>query len=64
MGIYRDGDEWVEYNEGYCDGLDRYGWIEENKDWLSAVAPQEEWPSIYDAFNASDWRYGQCGGCI
>lgn len=64
VGIYRSEGDWKEFDEEYFEGTGCFEWIEEHREWLATVAPQDEWPAIYNAFNVSDWRYGQCGGCI
>jgi hypothetical protein len=60
------------FDENYCevfdsfeDGLDAADWCAENADWLEKIEPdRSEWPAIYAAFQAVDWRHGSCGGCI
>lgn len=66
-GTYYDwsfGEDWIEEWHSYEHGLDCDEWCEEYSEWLSTLAPKEEWPEIYDAFNILDWRHGSCGGCI
>lgn len=53
-------EEWEDYEDGLgCDA-----WCTEYADWLVTVADKDEWPKIFEAFQASDWRYNSCGGCI
>ena len=57
--------EWQEAWYTYQDGLSVDQWIDEYKDYLSKVTKdKEEWPEIYWAFQAHDFRHGECGGCI
>lgn len=56
--------DWCEHFEDYEDGLDETAWCEQNKNWLTQVAEPHQWPFIFAAFQASDWRHGSCGGCI
>lgn len=53
-------EEWDEYE----DGSDCDEWCRENSEWLGTIAPQEEWPEIFEAFQAEDFRPMSCGGCI
>lgn len=62
-GWYFDGN-YMEMFYDYEDGLSEKAWIDEHKEWLSNIADEEEWFDIYYAFQANDWRYGSCGGCI
>lgn len=55
---------WEEIWEEYEDGLDMDEWIDDFQDWLSSIAPEEEWEEIYLAFKANDWRINSCGGCV
>ena len=49
----------------YYDGLDKYGWIEENKTWLNKISTNpKDHVLIFEAFQDNDWRPGCCGGCI
>ena len=57
--------DWIEEFEDYEDGLKCDEWVKENKDWLENVTEDEElWREIFEAFQAEDFRPGQCGGCI
>ena len=58
------GSDWNEVWDHYEDGLDCDAWCREYADWLSTIAPQDEWSEIYEAFQAQDWRHNSCGGCI
>lgn len=64
VGIYHEGDEWVEFDDEYRNGRERCEWCDEHRSWLQGIAPEQEWGDIYLAFAANDWRYGSCGGCI
>lgn len=56
---------WEEQWESYEDGLDEEDWITENNSWLSTIADNPDTKSqIFEAIQACDWRYGECGGCI
>lgn len=55
---------WDEQWEDYEDGLATDAWCEENREWLATIAPREEWPEIFWAFQSEDFRPGSCGGCI
>lgn len=55
---------WIEVSEWYTDGLYVDQWIERNAEWLSSIAEEKFWRSIYDEFREWDWRYEECGGCI
>lgn len=53
--------DWFEVFEDYEDGLEYEEWLAENP-WANDLpAPSLD---IYMAFQAEDWRYGSCGGCI
>lgn len=67
FGVYS---EWY-FNEHYCeefedyeDGLACDAWCNEYRDYLKKVAPKSDWPLIFAAFQAKDWRHNMCGGCI
>ncbi len=56
---------WLEEFESYEDGLHCDEWIKENEKWLSKITDNKELQEeIYKAFQAEDWRLGECGGCI
>lgn len=67
-GVYSEwyfGDDWIEEFSDYHSGLDCDGWIEENIEWLKQFCDTEEdFKSVYEAFNKSDFRPNSCGGCI
>lgn len=69
-GTYGDYDEWTfdeDWNDiwdSYEDGFDMSEWVADHSDWLATIAPESEWPAIYDAFSSEDWRPGSCGACI
>lgn len=54
-------EKWCKYH----DGLPEKEWIAKFHSWLSTLplAPGE-YPAVYAAFQAEDWRHGSCGGCI
>lgn len=53
--------EWFHYENG----LDIDVWCDINRDWLEVITPNEhEWDDIYFAFQAEDWRFNECGGCV
>jgi hypothetical protein len=57
--------DWIEEFEDYEDGLKCDEWVKENKSWLKKISDDEElWRETYKAFQAEDWRVGECGGCI
>lgn len=56
--------DWEEEWEEYEDGLSCAEWIMKYKDWLSSIAPKDDWENIYNAFTVEDFRRGECGGCI
>lgn len=56
--------DWHEEWEDYEDGLPEQEWIANHQKWLRTIAPKTDWPSIYHAFAANDFREGECGGCI
>lgn len=57
--------DWLEEFEEYEDGEEEEDWIESNKQYLREVTEDEtQWPLIYKAFQAEDFREGECGGCI
>ena len=56
-------ENWFEESEDYEDGLNVDAWCEKNKEYLSKIAPISDWPLIYKAFQAKDWRFESCGGC-
>lgn len=68
MGTYgaykewRFRDDWDVEWSSYTDGLGKDDWIRENKGWLKDIPADPG--DIYDAFQASDFRVGSCGGCI
>ena len=53
--------DWVEQFEDYEDGLEFEEWIAENP-WVHDL-PASLF-DIYLAFQAEDFRPGECGGCI
>ena len=57
-------DQWSEYWESYIDGMDCIDWCKKYSDYLTQIAPESDWPTIFEAFQENDWRHGQCGGCI
>ena len=54
-------EDWLEVFEDYVDGLSFEDWIKENSWVLDLPASPQD---VYEAFQACDWRYGSCGGCI
>lgn len=59
------GDDWEEIWETYEDGWGFSAWYSKNETWVRAIAKTEdEAMDLYGAFQANDWRYGSCGGCI
>ena len=66
-GVYSEwhfDENWIEQFEDYEDGLLCTEWCKEYKDYLSKIAPMDEWDKIYYAFQENDWRHCECGGCI
>ena len=68
MGTYGTYEQWdigesghVEWDT-YTDGLEKDEWIKENAGWLKNIPADPK--DICDAFNAEDFRAGECGGCI
>lgn len=57
-------EDWNEVWDSYLDGFDEDDWIAEHHDWLASFAEEEEFSSIFKAFQSSDWRHSSCGGCI
>ena len=57
-------ENWQECWDSVESGLGRHAWIRLNQKWLRRIAPRNEWPAIYRAFKAEDWRHNCCGGCI
>lgn len=55
---------WVDDWDEYEDGMECHEWCDEHREWLSGIAPEEEWELIFGAFQADDFRPGSCGGCI
>lgn len=55
---------WIEEEEYYEDGIPCEEWIKQHNDWLSSFAPEEDFEKIYNAFQANDWRYNSCMGCV
>lgn len=55
---------WSEEWDYYEDGLSCGEWTRQHKDWLSSFAPEEDFDKIYWAFQANDWRYNSCMGCV
>ena len=59
------GDNYDEIWESYKNGLKCDEWITKNKYWLNNISANEEvQKQLYEAFQANDWRYSSCGGCI
>lgn len=56
--------DYEEVVEEYEDGLPEREWIASNSSWLETVAPEKDWPLIYSAFTANNFRKGEYGGCI
>lgn len=57
--------DWIEEFEDYQDGLECDEWIWGNLDWLEEISTERKvLEEIYAAFQAEDWRPGECGGCI
>lgn len=54
-------EDWREVFDNYEDGLEFNEWIAENE-WVRALPADPL--DVYLAFNAQDWRPGECGGCI
>lgn len=67
-GVYPDwyfDDDWIEDVYDYEDGMSCNDWIEETMDWLKQFCDTEEdFKSVYETFNKSDFRPNLCGGCI
>ena len=62
---WRFDEDFLEVFEAYEDGLPEDEWIAENKDWLSKITDDQAlMREIFREFQASDFRYGICGGCI
>lgn len=62
---YFGGDSgWMEEWDEYEDGMECDEWCDENREWLSTIAPETEWEEIFRAFQAEDFRPNSCGGCI
>ena len=58
-------ENWNEVFEDYQDGMDCDEWIEHNRYWLDNVSTNQTiQEQLFYEFQASDWRYGSCGGCI
>ena len=58
-------DDWMEEFGDYGDGLSRDMWIRKNMEWLKQFCDTEEdFESVYETFNESDFRPNSCGGCI
>lgn len=71
MGTYGKYSYWFlddymsEQWDEYTDGLSCDDWIDKHSVWLENITQDKaELESIYEAFNASDFRRGSCGGCI
>lgn len=62
-GIYQSWhfEDWTEVFESYEDGLQCDEWIAANP-WIHKLPASPI--DVYYAFQAEDWRYGSCGGCI
>ena len=58
------GDDWLEEWYTYANGLGCHKWCRKHRKWLAKIAPKQEWPAIFRAFQAEDWRHECCGGCI
>ena len=57
--------DWIEEFYEYKDGISCDIWIKENMEWLKKFCDTEEdFESVYRAFNKSDFRPNSCGGCI
>lgn len=71
MNTYGEFDKW-RFNEDNLEewytetsGLKAEEWISVNDTWLQKITENHsEKIKIFEAINASDWRYFQCGGCI
>ena len=62
---WRFDENWNEHWKKYEDGLDFKAWREAYQDFLEELTQDpQEWEKIYLAFQANDWRYCSCGGCI
>lgn len=58
-------ENWNEVFENYQDGMSCDEWIEYNKYWLDNISTDLNiQKQLFYGFQASDWRYGSCGGCI
>lgn len=57
-------ENWCEQFGSYSDGMCCEEWCKEYQDYLSKIAPREDWEEIFEAFQDCDWRHGECGGCI
>lgn len=59
------GEDYIENEKYYEDGLDEEEWIKENIEYLKQVTDDnKQYEYIYDAFQENDWRYGSCMGCV
>lgn len=63
-GTFGEYEDWLDVFESYESGKEADDWVAEHRGWLSSFADEGEFVKIYDAFNAADWRHGECGGCI
>lgn len=58
-------ENWIEVFEDYQDGMECDEWIGHNKYWLDNISTDQTiQEQLFYEFQASDWRYGSCGGCI
>jgi hypothetical protein len=66
FGTYEEWhfENWIEVFEDYECGMHCDDWCNEYQDYLEKVAPKSDWPLVFEAFQANDWRHGSCGGCI
>lgn len=57
--------DWDVEWETYTDGLLTENWYQKNRSWVNTICDNyQEVEELYAAFQASDWRFGSCGGCI
>lgn len=56
---------WDEEWETYHEGASRDAWVRDNMSWLKTLTTDpDDLTAIFEAFQADDFRWGSCGGCI
>lgn len=69
MYTYGEYAEWCFDKDGYedwsyyKDGLHFEEWVEQNP-WAKNFADDIPAEELFEMFQAEDWRYNSCGGCI